>query len=236
MSDDSPKPTVLIIDDEQDIVGLIAYNLQLAGFDTLEALNGNDGLALALRQRPDLIVLDLMLPGMNGIQVFEALERDTRTKDIPVIMLSAKAETADRITGLKLGADDYMTKPFSPKELVLRVQSILRWIQEPPAGVVIRSGPLYLDKSHLRCYLDGECLNLTTTEFKLLAYLIDHAGETVTREALLAKVWGYEEDKTSRTVDTHLMRLREKLGDSADVIRNVRGQGYRFEAAAEGSG
>lgn len=237
MTDSNNAPfSVLVIDDEQDIVDLIAFNLEKAGFKPLTAIDGNTGITVAQREIPDLIVLDIMLPGCSGLQVFESLKADTRTKDIPVIMLSAKAETTDRITGLKMGADDYITKPFSPKELLLRIQSILRWVREPTEGLVVRSGPFFLEKPQLRCYVDGELINLTVTEFKLLCYLMERPGQVASREELLANVWGYGEapSKSSRTLETHLMRLREKIGPQAAAhLRNVRNEGYRFDETFE---
>ena len=173
-----------------------------------------------------------MLPGMHGFQVFDALKQDSRTKEIPVIMVTAKAEVSDRIAGLKAGLDDYVTKPFSPKELVLRVQALLKWLPETNTAITLESGDFFLDRNALRFYLDGELVNLTSTEFKLLALLIEQAGDVVARETLFEKVWG-KGDATSRTLDTHLMRLREKLGNYAQVIQNVRGKGYRYEPEVE---
>lgn len=222
-----PKHTVLVIDDEIDVVDLVCFNLEKAGLGTLKAYNGSDGLELAQHDRPSAIVLDLMLPGMHGYQVLEALKQDSRTKDIPVIMVTARAEVTDRIAGLKAGVDDYVTKPFSPKELVLRVQGLLRWLPESGVETNLESGLFFLDLNAQRCYLDGEFVNLTSTEFKLLALLIEHTGNVVSRESLFEHVWG-KGDATSRTLDTHLMRLREKLGDHAQNIQNVRGKGYRF--------
>lgn len=224
-----PERTILVIDDESDVVDLVCYNLEKAGYKTLKALEGVGGLSMAKLERPDAIILDLMLPGMNGYQVFEALKQDSRTKDIPVIMVTAKAEVSDRIRGLKAGVDDYVTKPFSPKELVLRVASILKWQQSPEEeDTKLESGPYFLDRSNLRCYCSGELINLTSTEFKLLATLIEQSGELVLREELFERVWG-KEDATSRTLDTHVMRLREKLGKEAHLIQNVRGKGYRYD-------
>ena len=220
--------TILVIDDEEDVVDLITFNLQKAGYRSIQAHDGSTGIALARSEQPDVIILDLMLPGQNGFQLFETFRADSRTKDIPVIMLTARAEPSDRIAGLKLGADDYVTKPFSPKELILRVQAILRWLPPRTENTALRLGPFHLDRAHLRCYLHGEPLNLTTTEFKLLAYMLENVGEIVTRETLVEKIWGVSKNKRSRTLDTHLMRLREKLRDDGNQIENVRGEGYRF--------
>ena len=231
---DTAQHTVLVIDDEVDVVDLVCFNLEKVGLRTLKSYNGRDGLKLAQNDRPSAIVLDLMLPGMHGFQVFDALKQDSRTKEIPVIMVTAKAEVSDRIAGLKAGVDDYVTKPFSPKELVLRVQALLKWLPETNTAITLESGDFFLDRSALRCYLDGELVNLTSTEFKLLALLIEQAGDVVARETLFEKVWG-KGDATSRTLDTHLMRLREKLGNYAQLIHNVRGKGYRYEPLEETS-
>lgn len=227
-----PKQTVLVVDDETDVVDLVCYSLEKAGYGTLKAFDGGSGLRVAQIERPDVIILDLMLPGMHGYQVFDALKQDSRTNDIPVIMVTARAEVSDRIKGLKAGVDDYVTKPFSPKELVLRVAAVLKWQEAPEKEETkLESGPFFLDRSNLRCYLSGELLNLTSTEFKLLATLIEQSGEVVARQELFERVWG-KGDAKSRTLDTHLMRLREKLGEEARWIQNVRGKGYRYEVPA----
>ena len=185
---DTAQHTVLVIDDEIDVVDLVCFNLEKVGVRTLKAYNGRDGLKLAQNDRPSAIVLDLMLPGMHGFQVFDALKQDSRTKEIPVIMVTAKAEVSDRIAGLKAGLDDYVTKPFSPKELVLRVQALLKWLPETNTAITLESGDFFLDRNALRFYLDGELVNLTSTEFKLLALLIEQAGDVVARETLFEKV------------------------------------------------
>ena len=226
---DPAQHTILVVDDEEDVVDLVCYNLEKEGFKTLKALDGTTGLEIAQRERPSVLILDLMLPGLNGFQVFNALKQDSRTKDIPVIMLTAKAETSDRITGLKAGVDDYVTKPFSPKELILRVAAVLKWVRQEPSETVVESGPFLLDRGQLRCYLDGELVRLTSTEFKILLALVDGGGDTVTRESLFENIWGTAEKCSSRTLDTHVMRLREKLGEDGDRIKNVRGKGYRYD-------
>ncbi len=218
--------TILVIDDEEDVVDLITFNLHNAGYRTIQAHDGGEGISLTKLEQPDIIILDLMLPGQNGLQLFKTLQADSRTKDIPVIMLSARAEPADRIAALKLGVDDYVTKPFSPKELLLRIQAILRRLPPRSNDAVLLLGPFHLDRSHLRCYLHGELLNLTPTEFKLLAYMMQNANEIATRETLIEKIWSG--GKRSRKLDTHIMRLREKLGDDSDKIENIYGKGYRF--------
>lgn len=218
--------TILVVEDEEDILDLLTFNLQRAEFDVLRANDGNIGLSLAKEHRPDLIVLDLMLPGRNGLDVFKDLRNDVRTRDIPVIMLTAKAEVTDRITGLKLGADDYVTKPFSPREFVLRVQSLLRRVNKAAPATKLEVGPFFLDKTKFKCFVSGDELDLTSTEFKLLATLLEGNGEPIERAALLRDIWGYTDMIHTRTLDTHVKRLREKLGDAASHIKTERGIGY----------
>lgn len=221
-------PTILIIDDEEDILDLLTFNLERAEHEVLRAADGNTGIKIAKERMPDLVVLDLMLPGRDGYQVFKELQADARTKHIPVLMLTAKAEVSDRIIGLKLGADDYVTKPFSPRELVLRVQALLRRVKKVPAGTKLTAGPFFLDKSSFKCYVAGQQMDLTTTEFKLLSILLESEGKTVERGVLLRDVWGYTDLVHTRTLDTHVKRLREKLGDYAKYVTTVRGTGYRL--------
>jgi len=218
---------ILIVEDEPDVADLVAFNLQRAGYETLVAHDGIKGLEMALRETPDLVVLDLMLPGRDGYAVFKDLRRDSRTSRTPVIMLTARAQTEDRIQGLEAGADDYLTKPFSPKELLLRVQSILRRSEPPPGNVEFTLGPMHFDKNNLKFYLDGNPVELTGTEFKLLIYLAERAGQPQSRHDLLRHIWGYSDDVHTRTLDTHIKRLRAKLGDHADRVETVRGVGYR---------
>jgi two-component system, OmpR family, phosphate regulon response regulator PhoB len=224
---------ILIVEDEQDIADLIGFNLQRAGFEVLKAHDGIVGTETALRERPDLIVLDLMLPGRDGYAVFRELRRDTRTTAIPVIMLTARAQTEDRIQGLEAGADDYLTKPFSPKELLLRVQAILKRSDGPPGAVDLSYGPFRFDKNSLKFYIDGEPAELTSTEFKLLLFLCERAGKPQDRNELLRTIWGYSDAAHSRTLDTHMKRLRQKLGTHGSLIETVRGVGYRVAKAAE---
>ena len=218
--------TILVVDDEEDILDLLTFNFQRAEYQVLKAADGNTGLSLALKHVPDLVVLDLMLPGRDGFEVFRALKEDARTRNVPVLMLPAKAEVTDRITGLKLGADDYVTKPFSPRELVLRVKALLRRVNKASPGTKLEVGPFHLDKSTFKCYVNGEETELTTTEFKLLAILLEGGGEAVERANLLRDVWGYTDMIHTRTLDTHVKRLREKLGEEARHIQTVRGVGY----------
>ncbi len=218
---------ILIVEDEQDIADLIGFNLQRAGYEVLKAHDGIEGTETAMRERPDLIVLDLMLPGRDGYAVFRELRRDPRTVGIPVIMLTARAQTEDRIQGLEAGADDYLTKPFSPKELMLRVQAILKRADAPPGTVDFSYGPFRFDKNSQKFYLDNQPAELTSTEFKLLLFLCERAGKPQDRNDLLRTVWGYSDAAHSRTLDTHMKRLRQKLGPHGAWIETVRGIGYR---------
>jgi len=217
---------VLIVEDEVDIADLIMFNLQRAGYEVLKTHDGIAGTEIAIRERPDLIVLDLMLPGRDGYSVFREIRRDARTSRIPVIMLTARAQTEDRIQGLEAGADDYLTKPFSPKELVLRVNAILKRTDAPPGAVEYDFGPFRFDKNAVRFYLDNEPVDLTGTEFKLLLFLCERSGKTQDRNELLRTVWGYSDEVHSRTLDTHMKRLRGKLGEHGALIETVRGVGY----------
>ena len=219
---------ILLIDDEDDILDLLTFNLERANYEVIRAKDGNSGLEAMVKHLPNLVVLDLMLPGLDGYGVFQEMRSDARLRNIPVIMLTAKAELVDRIGGLKLGADDYLTKPFSPRELVLRVQALLRRIKNSPAGAKIIAGPFHIDKVMHKCFVDGEELDLTVTELKLLSILSENEGSTVDRSTLLRDVWGYTDRINTRTLDTHIKRLREKLGDKALCVKTVRGQGYRL--------
>lgn len=224
---------ILIVEDEQDIADLIGFNLQRAGFEVIKSHDGVDGTETALRERPDLIVLDLMLPGRDGYGVFRELRRDPRTVGIPVIMLTARAQTEDRIQGLEAGADDYLTKPFSPKELLLRVQAILKRSDGPPGAVDFTCGPFRFDKNALKFYLENEPTELTSTEFKLLLFLCERAGKPQDRNELLRTIWGYSDAAHSRTLDTHMKRLRQKLGEHGSWVETVRGVGYRVAKPGE---
>ena len=217
---------ILIVEDERDIADLIGFNLQRAGYEVIKAHDGVEGTELALRERPDLILLDLMLPGRDGYSVFRELRRDTRTVNTPVIMLTARAQTEDRIQGLEAGADDFLTKPFSPKELMLRVQAILKRSEAPPGTVDFTYGPFRFDKNSLKFYLDNETTELTATEFKLLLFLCERSGKPQDRNDLLRTVWGYSDATHSRTLDTHMKRLRQKLGIHGSLVETVRGVGY----------
>ncbi len=224
--------SLLVVDDERDIAELVAFNLERKGYEVSLAFDGVSGLEKALRERPDLIILDQMMPGMDGRAVFKELRRDSRTQGIPVIFLTARAQTEDRIHGLELGADDYVTKPFSPKELVLRVSAVLKRCESAPGSVELTCGPFSFDKNSLKFYIDHEPVDLTATEFKLLLFLVERAGQTQDRNDLLRTVWGYSDDVHSRTLDTHMKRVRQKLDKYADCIETVRSVGYRFVAPA----
>lgn len=221
--------TILIIEDEPDVSDLVVYHLQKAGYKTLTARDGLTALQKARDNLPALVVLDLMLPGIDGTEVCRQLKADPKTASIPIIMLTAKAEEVDRIVGLELGADDYVTKPFSPRELALRIKTILRrGAGKSTPGEVLKQGDLVVDLAKHAVSFKGKPIDLTATEFKLLAMLIERRGRVQTRDRLLVDVWGYEGDVDTRTVDTHVRRLREKLGKAADWIETIRGVGYRF--------
>lgn len=222
------------MEDEADVVDLLRYNLERADFEVLIAMTGDLGLAMAREKRPDLIVLDLMLPGMNGHEVCRALKGDPNTEVIPILMLTAKGEPNERVKGLELGADDYVTKPFSPRELVLRVQALLKRHRLVPRTEIVEVAGIYLNKTNFEARLDGKRFDLTTTEFKLLSLMLERRGRTLTRETLLSDVWGYQNAAIdTRTVDTHMRRLREKLGKYSGRLETIRGEGYRFNAVAE---
>ncbi len=220
--------TILLIEDEEDVSDLIRYHLKKAKFRPLCARDGAEGVAVALAERPDAIVLDIMMPKLNGFEVAKKLKADNRTEPIPILFLSAKGEAESRIKGLELGADDYLSKPFSPRELILRIQSLLRRKRISSTPETLSVGPFLLDRASLKVMLDGSRLDLTSTEFKLLSLLVDREGVIQSREALLQEVWGYSSTVDTRTVDTHVRRLREKLGSHASLLHTIRGEGYRF--------
>ncbi len=226
--------SILIIEDEKDILDLVEYHLKQAGFQVLTAADGGEGLERAIKKRPDLIILDLMLPGMDGKDVCRVLKSNPVTQTIPVLMLTAKAEELDRVVGLELGADDYVTKPFSPRELVLRVKAILRRRTFDKEDVkVIRIGDLLIDIDRHQVSVKDRPISLTSTEFKLLVELASKRGRVQSRQGLLDRVWGYNCEGYDRTVDTHIRRLREKLGGMAGYIETLRGFGYRFREKEE---
>lgn len=224
---------ILVVDDEPDIVALVAFHLAKAGFRVATAATGTDALAAARQERPALIVLDLMLPGMSGFEVLEQLRADEATRDIAVLMLTARREEPDRIRGLSLGADDYLAKPFSPQELVLRAAAILRRIAAGGAqpGDILTVGPLAINRGEHRVSVDGRMLDLTATEYKLLVILAERRGRVQARSGLLEAVWDAAPDIQTRTVDMHIQRLRTKLGAAGDMIETVRGFGYRLKGS-----
>jgi two-component system phosphate regulon response regulator PhoB len=222
-------PKILVVDDEPDAVELIEFNLKGAGFDVVTATDGNDALKKARTFSPDLLILDLMLPEVDGLEVCKVLRRDSATASLPIIMLTAKAAEIDRVLGLELGADDYITKPFSPRELVLRVKNLLRRGQrDTKAAERITVGELSIDIPRHLVSVAGRKVDLTVTEFKLLSVLAQRRGRVQSREQLLRDVWEYDNLIDTRTVDTHMRRLREKLGKAARYLDTVRGVGYRF--------
>ena len=221
---------ILVIEDEKDLSDLLAFNLEKEGFRALCALTGPEGLAVAQEELPDLILLDLMLPGMMGTEICTALRRTSKTAAIPVLMLTARGEEIDRVVGFEVGADDYIVKPFSMRELLLRIRAILRRSsQEPETAATLQVGPLAIDTERHQVQVDGEPVELTTTEFKLLFYLSERMGRVHSRELLLQQVWGYNYVGDTRTVDTHVTRLRNKLGAAGEMIKTVRGFGYKLE-------
>ena len=228
---------VLVVDDEPDIVALVAYHLAKAGYAVSTAATGTEGLVVARRDKPALVVLDLMLPGLSGFEVMEELRSDPSTGGIAVLMLTARREEGDRIKGLTLGADDYLTKPFSPQELVLRVGAILRRVRagRGDSGDVRQIGPLRIETNAHRVSVDGREIDLTPTEFKLLLLLAERKGRVQPRNLLLENVWEAAPDIQTRTVDMHVQRLRAKLGAAGDLIETVRGFGYRIRNVSERS-
>ena len=223
---------VLVVDDEPDIVALVAYHLAKAGYRVSTATSGPDALAAAQSELPSLVVLDLMLPGLSGFDVLEQLRGNASTKDVGVLMLTARRDEPDRIRGLSLGADDYLAKPFSPQELVLRVGAILRRTAAGGTGVAhsIVIGPIRIDRAAHRVTVDAREVELTPTEYKLLVTLAERRGRVQARASLLESVWDAAPDIQTRTVDMHIQRLRAKLGPAGDLIETVRGFGYRLRA------
>ena len=221
---------VLVIEDEVDLATTLEYNLRAEGFKTKVVHNGRDGLAAATADPlPDVIVLDLMLPDVNGTEICRRLREQERTRDIAVIMCTAKGEEIDRVVGFELGADDYVVKPYSVRELTLRIRALLRRSQRAEApGEPVRFGRLRLDRDAHRAWVDEVELSLTALEFRLLSAFLARTRRVQTRDSLLSDVWGIEADVTTRTVDTHVKRLREKLGEAGAYIETLRGVGYRF--------
>ncbi|HEY3498992.1 MAG TPA: response regulator transcription factor [Polyangiaceae bacterium] len=225
---------ILVIEDEPDIRQVLDYNLRLAGHEVVAAARGQDGLRLAREQHPDLVLLDLMLPDIPGTDVCRAIKDDISTRMTPVIMVTAKGEEIDRVVGFELGADDYVTKPFSVRELVLRIRATLRRSEgKPPESSVVDFGTLRIDRDAHRIWVEEQEIELTALEFKLLVTLYDRRNRVQSRGALLDHVWGMDTKIATRTVDAHVKRLREKIGSARDYIETVRGVGYRFAENAQ---
>lgn len=225
--------TALLIEDEKDVRDLVRLNLRKAGFRVLEAGDGAKGLRLAAENAPDVVILDLMLPGIPGEDVCRALKTGAATAAIPVIMLTAKAQPDDRVAGLETGADDYVVKPFSPRELVLRVEAILRRVAAGAAESVLEVGPFVLDRGALEVRMDGKKLDLTSLEFRLMVKLLENRSRVLTRDVLLRDVWGYRNQANSRTVDTHVRRLRSKLQPHDVLLKTAHGEGYVLSTGEE---
>jgi len=224
------KGTILIIDDEKDLLELVRYNLEKDGYDVIVACDGQSGFEIAAKHRPDLIVLDLMMPGIDGLEVCRRLRAENRTSHTPLIMLTARATEADRIVGLEMGADDYVTKPFSPRELVARVKAVLRRAtqqQEPPE--LIRHGLIVIDVNRHEVTCDGRSVNLTATEFRILQFLMSRPGRVLTRDEIIDAALNRDTDVFDRTIDVHITAIRRKLGKQGDQIATVRGFGYKFK-------
>lgn len=234
-----PKPNpsrILVVEDERDIAALVAYHLTKEGYRVRTAEGGNEALEAVAAERPDLVLLDLMLPGFSGYEVLTEMRRRAELQEVPIIVLTARREEADRIKGLELGADDYLTKPFSPRELVLRVGAVLRRAQAlPVAGSsrTLRGGGIIVDLNALSVNVDGQPLDLTPTEYRLLVSLLERRGRVQNRQQLLEAAWDVHARIETRTVDMHVQRLRTKLGNAGHWIETVRGFGYRFRGKEE---
>lgn len=228
--------TVLVVEDERDLNELISLNLQRNGYDVISAFNGNDALEKVRGDLPDLIVLDIMLPGVDGTEVTRQLRADARTAQIPIVMLTAKSEETDIVVGLKLGADDYVTKPFSMKILLARLESLSRRLDKPlavDANTTLKAGPLEMDLSRHEVFVNGSNVKLTLTEFKLLSALVNARGRVLSRDQLMDKAMGADVMVTDRAIDVHVTSIRRKLGDAAGLVHTVRGVGYRLREDAE---
>ncbi len=224
--------SVLIIEDEKDLAELLAFNLEKEGYTATCVHDGKQGLEHAVAERPDLILLDLMLPGLLGTEVCKALRKDQRTAQIPIIMITAKGDEIDRVVGFEVGADDYIVKPFSMREVALRVKAVTRRFEhevQPTQADLLSIGDIIIDKQRHTVTSAGLEIELTSTEFKLLLYMAEKKGCVQSREQLLQRVWSYNNAGDTRTVDTHVTRLRGKLGAPGDIIKTVRGFGYKIE-------
>ena len=220
-----------MVEDDEDIADLVAFSLEREGITVKLAHDGQQGLDMIRAERPDLAILDIMLPSMEGLDIFREMKASSLTENIPVLFLSAKAQLSDRLAGLQLGADDYMTKPFSPKELVLRVKNILTRSNAGAGSLILRRHGLVLDKNTLNALLHGEALDLTTAEFKLLSYMLERDGKVQDRYVLQKVLLGYADTTQSRALDTHIKRLRQKLGSYSVCIETERGVGYYFQSS-----
>jgi DNA-binding response OmpR family regulator len=232
------KKTILVVDDEKDLVDLITYNLQRNGYNVLCAHEGNDALAIAQKESPDLVILDLMLPGIDGTEIARRLKADPRTAEIPIVMLTAKGEETDVVVGLTLGADDYVTKPFSMKILLARLNTVLRRSEQFTSNGetgILRAGPLSIDTSKHEVSVGEEQIKLTLTEFKLLSALVNARGRVLTRDQLMDKAMGSDVFVTDRAIDVHITAIRKKLGSANWLIRTVRGVGYSLQDSPEES-
>jgi two-component system phosphate regulon response regulator PhoB len=225
-------PSILVIEDDPDILNLVSWHLESEGYRVIKSMDGKQGLEAAVNSPPELIVLDLMLPGMDGLSVCKTLKRNPEIQHIPIIMLTAKGEEIDRIVGFELGADDYMVKPFSTRELMLRIKAILKRHDRQslePAPVLLQHKEMTVEPENYKANIKGKPLHLTITEFNLLLELLQNKGRVRSRDKLLDRVWGYQFEGYARTVDTHIRRLRQKIEPYADDIETVRGVGYRFK-------
>jgi DNA-binding response OmpR family regulator len=229
------SPRVLVVEDDEDIAQLLVHTLRKAGFVVEALLSGSGAVARVRQAPPAVLLLDLMLPGMDGLEICRALRADARTAAVPIIIITARADESDRISGLELGADDYVTKPFSPNEVVARVRALLRRAHQAQVGPLLRYGGVTMDLDRHVVTLRGDEVQLTAKEFLLLRYFIEHQGRVLSRDLLLSDVWGYRYTGGTRTVDVHVRRLREKLPDLADAIVTVKQFGYRLVEHARAS-
>ncbi len=230
------KEKILIVEDDKDIVKMLEYNLKKEGFRTISAYDGEDALDIASREYPDLVILDLMLPGMDGLEVCREFKKENKTATIPIIMLTAKSQESDKVVGLELGADDYITKPFSPRELIARIKAVLRRVKDKEKlPEVFKIGDLSIDFSKIQVSVKGKAVELTSKEFELLKILIKAKGRVLSRDYLLDTIWGFDHaiEIQTRTVDVHIRTLRKKLKSEAKCILTVKNYGYRFEADEE---
>jgi two-component system OmpR family response regulator len=232
-----PEPSILIVEDDRNLAGLLKYNLGKAGYVCIHVASGEEALEELQRHAVSLVLLDIMLPGIDGFEVCRRIRQDVQYSNLPIVMLTAKGEEIDKVFGFELGIDDYVVKPFSPRELNLRIRAILKRDRRNRSNVqeVLRSGGIEIDIGRHSATIDGRQLILTLMEFKLLALLMKRKGQAQTREVLLSDVWDVDKSINTRTIDTHVTRLREKLGDAGRLIRTVRGLGYKFDENGEES-